>query len=108
MHAEKISWIGEPSEPYNKKFKRWSQYTSWPFKLEGDDLEYIMGVHERETYLAEKVLIDSIDTQIFRGGIRFKDQKMELIKLIEAYGEKVADEARHDVHDEYASRDPSY
>ena len=108
MHAEKIAWVGEPSNKFNGKWKRWPQYTTWPFKLEGDGLEFIMDVDAHEVYLAEKALLGQLTKYTAVVYERKQPDRVKLLKLIETYGEKVKDQARNDVHDEYASRDPSY
>ena len=59
-------------------------------------------------YGTEKAILEELKKYTSVVYERKQPDRKKLLKLIETYGEKVTDKARDDVHDEYASRDPSY
>lgn len=96
MLADKITWMGEPSYPYDKRFKRWPQWTLWPFKMKDrGDLTHYMTEHQYNIYLAEKRLIELLPLPGYSA----------LLGLIEAYGDHREEKGRHDVNEEWAERD---
>jgi len=103
MRAENLIWIGEPTNKYDEKYKRWPQYTLWPFKAEFNgkkcDTIFYMNETEHEVYLAKKKLLDGLTHWgIYEGG----PARPELIKLIEEYGDKREEKGREDVHEGWA------
>ena len=118
FRAQGLTWISEPTDEEKKHFKKfgfWPKWMLWRFKskfenretkqLEECDTVFYMNEREHNIYLAEKAILDYIDTQIYRGGIRFKDQKVELLTLIEKYGEAREEKGRYDVHEDWAESD---
>lgn len=105
MRAENLTWIGEPSHPYDEKLKTWPLWTLWPFKskFKGKecDTQFVMGIKEHEVYLAEKELLEKLTHWgVYEGG----PARPELVKLIEAYGDKREEKGRDDVEEDMAER----
>ena len=95
----KIVWVGEPSMPYDKKLKMWPQYTTWPYKIRGDDSTFIMNEDAHEVLLAEeKIKKAFLDLHMGHAAIE------PLVKAIEAYGDAREQKGRHEVEENYAEQ----
>ena len=101
MRAENLIWIGEPSEPYNKRLAMWPRWTIWPYRMKYDGVEcpsvFYMDEGAHEVYLAEKAILDYISHSW-----SVDDKVSILLKLIEEYGDKREEKGRSDVRDDWA------
>ena len=103
MRVENLTWIGEPSYPYDKKLKMWPRWTLWPFKIKDCDMVFYMNKDDYEIYQAEKAILDNLNLILLPEQKEFV--RPELMKLIEAYGNKREEKGRSDVREDWAESD---
>ena len=98
MLAEKITWIGEPSEPDTGQ-----QHILWPYTVRGNNIQFVMGRDEHNIYLAEKAILSQLGTilSLIVDGTREKI-KNELLRSIRNYGEAIANERESQIRESYA------
>jgi hypothetical protein len=103
MRVETLTWIGEPSQPYDKKYNRWPRCTLWPFKIKGCDTIFVMDEDAYETYLAEGAIIKALD-ELNSSAVWLDGQdRRALLARIEDYGDRRYEAGRHDVEEEHDS-----
>lgn len=106
MRAGNLTWIGEPTNKYDEKLKMWPHWTLWPFKAKFDgktcDTVFYMNERDYEVYLAEKALLEKLTHWgIYENG----PARLEIIKLIEIYGDIREKKGRYDVNEDWAEKD---
>ena len=104
LRAENLTWIGDPSQPYDKKYKRWPHWTVWPYKMRFDGKEcntpFIMGIEEHEVYLTEEQVLKEV------GKLKISLLQCRiLLDTIEKYGAAREQKGRDDVEENMAERD---